>query len=269
MNSSQVDPQSYTEADADGARWMTFKELAALRGISKLSAVSLVRRHGWRRQRDNQGHVRALVPAAWTESQADNQSHMQPEDEADNQADTRTYAATFETALAAIEAAHAGEVAVLRDQLDAAERGRLSAQTMADQAMAMLADATAQVERVEQAVAGERARADALRAKAEEAAATIVAERTRADHAEAALGAERTRASTLRDKVEVLQAEAVEAEAKAEQAEERGDRAQAELERARAAGIEALQTAEALRQAEAERKARGLLARLRAALRGE
>ncbi len=41
---------------------MTFAELADARGISKSSAIKLVHRHGWRRQRDDQGHVRALVP---------------------------------------------------------------------------------------------------------------------------------------------------------------------------------------------------------------
>lgn len=44
----------------DGARWMTFAELAKTLGVSKDSAVTLVRRHGWRRQRDNRGHVIAL-----------------------------------------------------------------------------------------------------------------------------------------------------------------------------------------------------------------
>jgi hypothetical protein len=39
-------------ADTDDGRWMTFAELAAARGISKASAIKLVRRHGWRRQHD-------------------------------------------------------------------------------------------------------------------------------------------------------------------------------------------------------------------------
>ena len=46
-------------------RWMTLAEIAALRGISKASASGLVRRHRWRRQPDNQGTVRALVPTDW------------------------------------------------------------------------------------------------------------------------------------------------------------------------------------------------------------
>jgi hypothetical protein len=51
-------PSAIPSAD----RWVTLRELAEIRGISQHSAARLVRRHGWRRQRDNQGRVRALVP---------------------------------------------------------------------------------------------------------------------------------------------------------------------------------------------------------------
>ena len=54
-------PHTTTDDLAD-ARWMTFAELAVARGISKDSAMALVRRKGWRRQRDNTGSVMALVP---------------------------------------------------------------------------------------------------------------------------------------------------------------------------------------------------------------
>jgi hypothetical protein len=47
----------------DTDRWMTYPELAAARGISRASAARLVRRRKWRRQTDNQGAVRILVPA--------------------------------------------------------------------------------------------------------------------------------------------------------------------------------------------------------------
>jgi hypothetical protein len=49
---------------ADNERWMSYAELAADRGISKASAGRLVRRRKWRRQTDNQGNVRILVPMA-------------------------------------------------------------------------------------------------------------------------------------------------------------------------------------------------------------
>jgi hypothetical protein len=46
----------------DGARRMTYAELAAVRGISALSAERLVRRRRWPRQTGNDGVVRVLVP---------------------------------------------------------------------------------------------------------------------------------------------------------------------------------------------------------------
>ena len=46
----------------DGARRMTYAELATVRGISALSAERLVRRHKWPRQTGNDGVVRVLVP---------------------------------------------------------------------------------------------------------------------------------------------------------------------------------------------------------------
>jgi hypothetical protein len=51
-----------TLAVGDGARRMTYAELAAVRGISALSAERLVRRHQWQRQTGNDGVVRVLVP---------------------------------------------------------------------------------------------------------------------------------------------------------------------------------------------------------------
>ena len=68
------------------ARWMSFAELAKARGISKLSAAALVRRHRWRRMRDNRGHVLALVPRDGPElrrPEADNQVDNRPDDQAD------------------------------------------------------------------------------------------------------------------------------------------------------------------------------------------
>jgi hypothetical protein len=55
-------PADRPSANPTGERWVTLRELAELRGISQHSAARLVRRHRWRRQTDNQGHVRALVP---------------------------------------------------------------------------------------------------------------------------------------------------------------------------------------------------------------
>jgi hypothetical protein len=43
-------------------RWMTYDELAEMRGIKRIGAVRLVQRYKWRRQAGNDGRARVLVP---------------------------------------------------------------------------------------------------------------------------------------------------------------------------------------------------------------
>lgn len=50
--------------EPDG-RWMSYNELAETRRISGSSALRLVLRRKWRRQKDNHGITRALVPPEW------------------------------------------------------------------------------------------------------------------------------------------------------------------------------------------------------------
>jgi hypothetical protein len=232
----QPDDPPYIEADnqADDppARWITFTELAKARGISKLSAAALVRRHGWRRQRDNRGHVIALVPLDGPElrREADNQPHHGADDPPHTAAFDRALDAieaahageiarandrvtAAEAALTLIEAAHASEVAALRERADTSEQGRLAAQALADAALGNIADMGSRVERAEAATIEERSRADGLR--------------------------------------------------------ERLDGAERELAMARHDSMAAQQAAAELRLADEARRARGLVARLRDAWRGE
>lgn len=188
------DGQPYTEPDNQAARWMTFAELAAIRGISKLSAVALVRRHGWRRQRDNQGRMTALVPAAWADTEPDNEAA----DKADDSADVSLMAG----ALAALEDA----LASAERRAEQAEQGRGAALALADRTLSQLAEASARAERAEDAT------------------------------------------EAMRRRVTVIQHD---------------------LNTANAQAVEAAQVVQALGQADDARKGRGLLARLRAAVRGE
>ena len=55
-------PLDISLAVGDGARRMTYAELAAVRGVSALSAERLVRRKHWPRQVGNDGVVHVLVP---------------------------------------------------------------------------------------------------------------------------------------------------------------------------------------------------------------
>jgi hypothetical protein len=173
---------------------MTYGDLAKLRHIDRASAFKLALRHKWRRQKNNVGQVTVLVPS----DQLPGQDRSQ-----DSAHDLSRHTAAFETALAAIETAHARELATLKEQVASAEQARLGMQAMVEQFAGAVRD-------TEEAARVERARSTAE-----------IADLNR------------------------------------------------DLDIARAAAQQALQDAEALAQADTTRKARGLVARLRAAWRGE
>jgi hypothetical protein len=50
--------------DAEGVRWVSYVELAELRGISKRSAVRMAHRRHWARREGNDGTARVAVPTA-------------------------------------------------------------------------------------------------------------------------------------------------------------------------------------------------------------
>jgi hypothetical protein len=134
-------PSDCTEgrtADADSdERWVSFEELAKARGVTKPSAIKLVRRHGWRRQRDNQGHIRALVPAAWITPEETREPDSTGDGPADRATDISGIINVLQTAVASLtERATAAEQRV--DQADGrahrAEQGRTRAEERAERA---------------------------------------------------------------------------------------------------------------------------------------
>jgi len=193
MRDTGRDTSSAAAGDTSEGTWMTYSELAAIRGIGRASAFKLALRHKWRRQKNNQGQVTILVPPGWSEPSQD-EAH-----------DVSRQIAAFETALAVIEAA-----------LVEANKRADAAQVFAERTLAELADA--------------HARTDAAVARAE------VADGDRR--------AAEQRAEELRERIDALQVQL-------------------------AARQEVIDAAEVTRRAEYERRARGLLARLRAAWRGE
>jgi hypothetical protein len=57
--------------DGEEGRWMTYAELAAIRGIDRQSAARLSWRRHWRRQKDNHGTLRVFVPIEWQDGSQD------------------------------------------------------------------------------------------------------------------------------------------------------------------------------------------------------
>jgi hypothetical protein len=158
MNHQDRTGDSQADSAADG-RWLTFAELSQLRGISKTAAMKLVSRHGWRRQKNNKGQVRALVPLAWV---------------ADANTREPNSAADMSRAIRAFDSA----IATLGQQL-VREAGRTEAAERARTAL------TVQLAQAEAGRAAERSRAEADREARTRAEAEAVALRVQLDQARA------------------------------------------------------------------------------------
>jgi hypothetical protein len=65
-----MDQDSPRDSDAL-SQWLTITQLAELRQISRPSAARLVRRRGWRKQKDNHGSVRYFVPSGHEQPRED------------------------------------------------------------------------------------------------------------------------------------------------------------------------------------------------------
>jgi hypothetical protein len=196
--------------DETDAQWMTFAELAAARGISRDSAIALVRRKRWRRQRDNRGHTLALVPNDGPELR-----RAVPVIQGDHPPDDRWATAFYAQALAALEdaltalrEAKDGEIATLRYLVDGmrstvarAEDRATRADSRATEAEvrvvsleadlqekdAQLADAAERTDRLEQDLAAARIIARAAQRAAQEAVEQARAEAQTAQDSAAAL----------------------------------------------------------------------------------
>jgi hypothetical protein len=185
--------------DGDGGRWLTYAQLAKMRGITRKAAIRMTQRHRWRRQPGNDGTALVWVPHAdLTPRQLPSRqtSRQTPDDDGDGNTPGTSVLAG---ALAALEDA----VAALREQLERAEAGR--------------ADASARADRAEERIDELRTTIDELKA-----------------------------GQTLMTDMHARELAVAQQDAQAVQ-----------------------EWAAELRRAEAERKARGLVARLRSAWRGE
>ena len=196
------------DGETDGGRWLSYAELAVMRGITRKAAVRMTQRHRWRRTPGNDGATRVFVPSVMT-SRTAARLDARPDGPPDAPLDptSPSVMTSVDAVLTALREAHAAEITTLRQTLTEAHAGEIA--------------------RLTEAVATERERADALLIRGE------------ADRAE----------------VVVIQAKLAEAEHR--------------LADAHAAAQKAQEQVEAYRRADADRKARGLVTRLRDALRGE
>jgi hypothetical protein len=107
-----------TEDTGEHGRWLSYDDIAELRGIGRESAVKLVQREKWRKMEGNDGTARALVPPNWLKPARKRSGELSRILNAfeDGIKAIGTLQATLPTALAA-------ELTTIREQIDA-ERAR-------------------------------------------------------------------------------------------------------------------------------------------------
>jgi hypothetical protein len=109
-----------TQDNQDG-RWLSYSELAAIRGIARPSAVKLAQRERWRRSsgNDRARTVKVLMPLDWL-APAKERPVSSGDPPAQSGEDTRHLAATIASLASTFDAA----LAALREQLAQAEQDR-------------------------------------------------------------------------------------------------------------------------------------------------
>jgi hypothetical protein len=162
---------SATADTASGERWISLRELADIRGVSQHSATRLVRRNGWRRQRDNRGHVLALVPIEALSRQSDMPSAVAEGQPSAGPPDLAKYVAAYRTAIEAKD----GEIAALHAVIGAKDGELTASHARADAATARAATAEGRADRAELGWDEERAQVDALRGRLDATQAQLAA----------------------------------------------------------------------------------------------
>src|SRR5690349_22237833 len=120
--------------DTGNGRWLTYSELAAIRGINRASAVKLVQRERWPRSsgNDRQRTVRVLVPDDWLAPAKE----FQP-DTASTPGMSREDTGMMAALMARAERAD--------ERADEANKRADVAVALAERTLAQLADATAEI----------------------------------------------------------------------------------------------------------------------------
>ena len=106
-----MDMRADEAVDEARARWLTHAELAALRCISTASAIKLALRHRWRKQKDNRGTLRCLVPPEWATGK---------DKGADDGADTSAAINALQAAMDTLLEAKDSEIAGLKEAFEIA-----------------------------------------------------------------------------------------------------------------------------------------------------
>jgi hypothetical protein len=235
--------------------WLTYAQAAEQLGMTAEAVRHRARRAGWRSMPGNDGRTLILLPDDVAPVRTP--GHMRAPDQAAEDVETSARAhgraeRAFTAALSAIREAHAAEVARLTEAKDS-EIARLAGQV--DALIRQSDGQRAEIVAIEAKLAAETAKAVEARKEVHELANRVMVLRREADRSEAETDA-------LRTDLAVAQADGTTMTIEAK-------RLRGELQDALAAAQMAQERLATHGRAEAARQARGLLARLRDAWRGE
>jgi hypothetical protein len=286
MPSDQPSPPS---TGVVGEHHLTYAQIATRLAISTDAARLLVRRRGWRRITPNRLGAPAIIiipdEALAAEDWRDRPTpggvtvhdHTSPEVTTDHDLSTPGVAATIDAVLSALREAHAGEIERLAgihgaevDRLTealAAERSRIDALIDSHRGEivaieAKLSAVTARADDVAAQATGWQEAKEAARKEVHEMANRVMVLQRDADRSEAEVAALTDENSALKVDLTVARADGTTMAIEAK-------RLHGDLQDAQAAAQTAQERLAAQDRAEAARRARGLLARLRDALRGQ
>jgi hypothetical protein len=229
---------------------VSYSELGHIRGIGRESAVKLVQRKRWRRVLGNDGETRVAVPLDWLTPAKEPSGEHSPESSPGTSA--------VETVLSALREAHTTEIERLTGAKDG-EIGRLTeALTRSDGRIdALIAGHRDEIVAIEAKLTAAEDQARIARAEADLARRETLEAQEATEAAERQTEAERARVDEARTDLAVAQADGTTLAIEAKRL--RGELQDTQAVWERLARME---------RADAERKGRGLLARLRDALRG-
>jgi hypothetical protein len=159
MDTRAGNTQDNASGHTEGGHWLTYDQLAEVRGIDRLSAAKLALRHGWPKERDKHRIARVLVPPEWLLSRPTGGVFGTAE------GTDRTPGARpdrYGQARAVERSMWREQLSRERDRADKAERETARLMNVIDDLESRIADYEARAELAEQALAAESARADKL-----------------------------------------------------------------------------------------------------------
>jgi hypothetical protein len=112
------------DCPGDG-KWLSYDQLSLIRGISRPSAIRLVRRERWRRTKGNDQTARVFVPGDWLRPAGKRSPGQSPSNHPDATGDLSRISNAFEAAVGALKQ----QLEIANGRAEKAEQRALAVET--------------------------------------------------------------------------------------------------------------------------------------------